>query len=117
MSVTEHLQRHMKKYAFAWTSAADGTTTVTTTTEVTGKVIEIVTVPGSGGTQPTNLYDLTLTDEDSVDILHGNGANRSNAANEYIVEASAGAVVNSKLTLNVTNAGASKTGTLYLYVK
>ena len=117
MSNTEQLQRDLKLIKFSWTSDGSGDASETNDTELTGKIIEIVTVPGSGGSQPTDQYDLTITDNNSIDISHGNGANRSNASNEYITEANAGAVVNSKLTITVANAGDTKTGDVYIFVK
>lgn len=117
MTVVEQKQRNLELIKFSWTSDAAGDVTETSNSEFTGKIIEVVTVPGAGGNQPTNLYDITLTDSNSIDVLHANGANRSNAANEYIIEANTGAVVNSKLTLTVSNAGNAKQGTVYVYVK
>lgn len=117
MTSTEFLQRATQKIKLEWTSDADGDVVVTTNSELTGSIIECVTVPGTGGDQPTAAYDITITDADGIDILHANGANRSNASTEYIAEANLGTVVNSKLTLTVANAGNAKSGTAYLFIR
>lgn len=44
---------------------------------IDGLVYLVETVPSSGATAPTNLYDLTLLNADGLDIMGGNLANRS----------------------------------------
>jgi hypothetical protein len=117
MSVVEEKQRGLQKIKFSWTSDASGDASVVSDTEFTGKIIEVVTIPASGGSQPTDQYDITIGDGDSIDVLHGNGVNRSNASNEYITEANSGAVVNDKLTLTVSNAGDTKSGSVVVFVR
>ena len=117
MSATETKLTATQKIKFEWTSDSSGDATVTTSNIFDGSVLECVTVPGSAGNQPTDQYDITITDSDSIDVLHGNGANRSNASTEYIVETNLGTVVNSKLTLTVANAGDTKSGVVYLFIR
>ena len=117
MAITTEMQNAIKKITYAWTSDGSGDATATTSTEFTGSVLECITIPGSGGNQPTDQYDVTVTDADGVDVLHGNGANRSNASNEYITEANSGTVVNDKLAFAIANAGDTKSGTVILYLK
>jgi hypothetical protein len=109
----------------AWTSAADGTATVATD-PVRGHIRRVTFVPGTAGSQPTDLYDLTLTDEHSINVLGGQGANLSNAANSHVapgVPLKDGTTthvvppfVEGVLTLNVTNAGNAKSGAVILYI-
>ena len=119
VTVTEETSWSIKKIKFAWTSAANGTATGTTTKAFTGEILQLVTVPGSAGNQPTNLYDITITDQDGIDVLNGQGANRSNVNTEQVVGSLAGlrCVVNDKLTINVSIAGDTKQGTAYLYIR
>lgn len=116
MAVTEE-KNTIRKIKFAWTSAADGTATETTTNAYTGEIIRLVTIPGTAGVQPTDQYDITITDEDGVDVLAAAGANRSNANIEQVAASSLGVVANDKLTINVSNAGNAKSGTAIIYVK
>lgn len=117
------------KATLTWTSAADGTATQATP-ELYGILRRVAFIPGTGGTQPTNLYDLTLTTPaaaGSIDVLAAQGANLANNANTHVcpgVPLKDGTttsvtppLVSDVLTLNVTNAGDSKTGTVILYVE
>lgn len=117
MAVTEERISPIKKVIFAWTSAADGTASEQTTNVYSGEIIRLVTIPGTAGVQPTDQYDITITDEDSVDVLAAAGANRSNANTEQVAASSLGCVANNKLTINVTNAGNAKSGTAIIYIK
>jgi len=108
----------VKKIVFTWLSAADGTATSTTTNPFTGLIQRVVQIPDGGATQPTNLYDVVVNDSDGSDVLHGLGADLSNAATtvkDYTD--GVGAVVNSTLSLSVTNAGAAKGGKTIIYLR
>lgn len=119
-TLTEISHTSTKKVVWEWTSGTvgEGGTVAKTTTKVfDGKIVGLATIPGSAGTQPTNLYDITITDAQGHDVLLGAGANRSNAATEYVAETSVAGVAGSKLTLNVANAGDAKTGTVVLFIR
>ena len=117
VTITEEKFSTIKKIKFAWTSAADGTASGQTTNVYTGEIIRLVTVPGTGGDVPTDNYDITVNDEDNTDVLMGAGANRDNVNTEQVLASSLGCVANDKLTLNVSNAGDTKKGTVYLYIR
>lgn len=119
MSVTIAETRHtvVKKLKFTWVSASDGTATGTTTGAYDGKIENLTTVPAAAGSAPTDNYDLTLTDSDGVDVLAGGGANRDTANTEQVVASSLGVTAGSVLTLNVTNAGDTKGGVVYVYIR
>jgi hypothetical protein len=115
-TITETTHTSVKLIKFAWTSDdAAGTAAGTTTSYYDGKIIWFVTDPG--GTAPDDNYDITIVDGNSIDVLAGAGADRDTADTEYVAEASLGAVVASKLTLAVANAGNAKLGTIYLYIR
>jgi hypothetical protein len=108
----------VKKITFTWTSSAGGAADGVTAQKYTGEIVRAVQVPDGGGTQPTDLYDVTVTDADGADVLHGLGANISNAAaTNKATKDGLGAVVNSLLTLAVTNAGNAKGGKTILYLR
>lgn len=74
----------------------------------------ITTDPGA--TAPTDNWDLTVENGDSVDILGGNGLNRDTANTEHAAPASGFPMpFGDQLTVKVENAGAEKTLTVYLY--
>src|SRR5690349_5578905 len=51
-----------------WTSVASGNASGTAR-KISGLLVRAVTVPGAGGAAPTDNYDITITDEQSVDVL------------------------------------------------
>ena len=119
VTITEERAGTIKKIAFAWvsgTGAEDGTASGQTTYAYSGKILGLATDPGA--TAPSDNYTITITDEDSMDVLMGAAvANRDTATTEYILSTSLGAVANDKLTINVSGAGTSKEGTAYLYIR
>lgn len=107
----------LSKVMFTWVSTAGGDAGDVTTYAYTGKVVRLVQIPDAGGTQPTDAYDVTILDGDSVDILAGQGANVSNAGvTQVVTPITLGAVVESKLTLVVSNAGNAKGGKTIVYI-
>lgn len=116
----------MLKYSIAWLSAADGSFSETLT-NVQGRLERVSFIPGSGGTQPSDLYDLVITDDNGIDVLAGQGANLSNATKSNIcpgVPLKDGVTtsvvpmtVSGSLAVAITNAGNAKTGTIVLYVR
>jgi len=114
-TATETTATSVKKIKVAWTSGSGGeAAAVTTSKAYDGKVIALTTIPTDS---PTDNYDIVATDSDSVDVLLGAGANRDTANTEYVAEASLGAVAGSTLTFTITNAGNSKSGTIYCYIR
>lgn len=115
-TITEERVGTVKKIKLVVVSAADGSAAGTTIYAYDGAVLRFVAVPDAAATQPTNLFDIVLNDEDGYDILAGQGANLSNAAATTVV-ASMGAIATDKVTLVATNMGDSKGVTLYLYIR
>lgn len=88
-----------------------------------GQIVEFVSSPDSTA-QPDDDFDITITDNNSLDVLLGNGMNLDEATTEYVINGVVGTstkflgwVANSALTLNVTNAGTEKTGRVYLFIR
>jgi len=113
--ITEETFGTIKKIKFAWTSTAGGAASDITVNAYSGKILGLATVPDADDA-PTS-YGVTVTDEDSMDVLMGGGAGRSATVTEYVLSASLGAVANDKLTINISGAGASKKGIAYLYIR
>jgi hypothetical protein len=116
----------VKRVKIPWTSSAGGSATVVTD-KLNGILLAVEPVPGTGTSQPTNLYDVTLTDEAGVDVLAGQGANLSNAAPSVfcpgvpITDGTSTSTlprpISDVLTLNVSNAGNAKSGSVWLYLR
>ena len=118
VTTTEEIIGSVKKITFTWTSSAGGAADATSTGYYTAEIMRVVQIPDSGGTQPTNLYDVTVNDDDSADVLLGLGANLVNNANtDKVTKDGLGVVANAQLTLGVTNAGAAKGGKTILYLR
>lgn len=106
------------RYTIAWTSTAGGAVSANTFSVKAGHLIEIKFVPGSAGNQPTDLYDVTLIDTDSIDLLSGRGANLSNATSSRMVwDPPLYHDATQAFDLVVANAGNAKSGTVILYVE
>lgn len=99
----------------AWTSNAAGNVTVTGI-HLEGMISRVTFANGSA--TPTNLYDVTMTDQDSIDVLGGDGANIAVATNVVKVPAldSYQSYVQGQHTVTITNAGNAKSGTLRIYL-
>lgn len=107
-----------QKYRIAWTATAGGAVSGNTFTVAAGRLVSVRFVPGTSGTQPTDQYDVTLIDTNSVDVLFGAGANLSNAASTVSRLSPAYFQDGSRvLDLVVANAGDSKTGVVEILVQ
>jgi hypothetical protein len=116
-TITEERHGSLKKIKFEWTSDAGGTCNYGTTTYAYNGALErVVFVPDSGGTQPDNLFDVTILDADGYDVLAGQGADLSNADTTTVVS-SMGAVANDPLHILVTGAGSANAGDVYVYLR
>lgn len=120
------LMGSIRKIIATWTSDGSGDA-AGTTGKIVGELMKAVTVP-SATAAPTTLYDITITDENSADVLGNcfddlvdrsatvtetvdfflNDGTTSNGARPSVCDA---------LTVTVANAGVTKSGTLYLYYK
>lgn len=118
VTITETTHTGVKKIKVAWTSGSGGEAAAGTTTKAyDGKVELLTTVPGAAGAAPSDDYDIAVTDADGVDVLAGAGLNRDTANTEQVVASSLGAVAGSPLTITVSNAGNSKSGVAYVYIR
>ena len=118
-TITEKVFGTVKMITFEFTSgegAYAGAASAATTKAYDGEILQVMTDPGS--TAPSDNWDLTITDPDSIDLLKGNGADRDTATTEYIVGSTTSMLpASGLLTFNVTNAGDQKTGTVYVWIR
>ncbi len=118
MAITELTHGTVKKITYEWTShAATGDAEETTTKAYNGAIERLVTVPGTAGDQPADNYDVTVEDSDEVDVLMGEGANRSDTTTQQVGAGDLGVVAYSRLTFKIDNAGNSNKGTVHLYIR
>ena len=81
--------------------------------KLTGFIRKIETNPGS--TAPTDNYDITLLDADSVDVAAGALLDRDTSTSEIIVPASP-IYIDSEITLTIAAAGSNKVGVCTIYL-
>jgi hypothetical protein len=117
VTTAETTYTSVKKVVFSWTSTAGGVADGTTTAAYSGALIGLTTIPAAAGAAPTDNYDITVVDADGHDVLLGTGTDRDTANTEHVAGTSLAGVAGSALTLHVTNAGASKQGTVILYIR
>lgn len=108
---------HVRKYTLSWTSTAGGAVSGNTFTMPHGRLLNVKFIPGSGGTQPTDLYDVTFVDTNSIDYLSGTGANLSNATSTLRQWDPPLQYAGETMDLVVANAGDSKTGTVEILME
>jgi hypothetical protein len=106
------------KYTIAWTSTAGGAVSGNTFSVKSGRILAVKFMPNTSATQPTNLYDATLIDTDSVDILNAAATDLSNSAGRYFsFDPPLFLDGTQVLDLVIANAGAAKTGTVSIWVQ
>ena len=116
------------KTSIAWVCDASGDVSGNTVTMGPGTIIAVEFIPDSGGTQPTDLYDVTFTDAEGVNMFDDGagtsvGANLSNATASHKVPFVGGGTVTyvrqwlhgGAYTPVVAAAGNAKGGTIVIY--
>lgn len=107
----------IERIVIDWTSDASGNADVSIS-NLYGWLVRLVTDPHA--TAPTDDYDITLVDEDSIDALGGAGANRDTANTEQVAPVLSGAAnavfLCGTYTFTVANAGNAKLGKAVLYI-
>ena len=104
----------VQKVTWSWTSTDAGVVTIASTQELDGEIVRVEVIPGTSTVQPTDLFDVTLTNPAGYDQLYGQGANLSNAVTTVIRDV--GYAASEKLTLNVAGAGDANSGVVVVYL-
>jgi len=114
-----HWFNAVEEIKWAWTSDASGNCDAQTDDIVVGRAVLLKTIPDDTDV-PSNLYDVTITDEDGIDILDDVGAERSDSTPEMENPGASTMVeqpfINQKLQLNISNAGNAKKGVVKLLI-
>ena len=104
--------RTTQKLKLTCTSDANGIVTAITDYYVSGYSGRAIVIPGTGGDEPTNAFNITLKDEQGIDVLYAAGIDSSSAASAQLT---ATMLMNNILTVSVTGAGAANVVTLEVY--
>lgn len=123
----DRASRPVRKVTLAWTSSAGGAVSGNLTDYLSGALVRVVFIPGSGGVQPTDLYDVVLLDGSGLDLLAGQGANLSQSSTTHVcpgvplkdgtTTSTTQVQIDDQLELQVANAGNAKQGTVVLYLR
>lgn len=100
------------QYSVVWTSDVSGAVSGNAFEVTKGELQQVEFAPGTGGTQPTDLYDVTLVSGNGNDLLRGSGANLSNTLTPGFTYSPRWFHRGGTLDLVVANAGNAKTGTV-----
>ena len=115
ITAAESRQASVKQIVFSWLadSSGDGTATATTYS-YSGELIKVICEPGA--TTPDDLYDVTLSDDNDLDLLAGQGADCPDAAN-LVITGGMLPVTNSVISLTIAGGGNVATGKVYIYLR
>lgn len=108
----------VKMMLIPWDSNGGGVATVSVRSQDYGNGVSwgCAFIPGAGGSQPTDGYAATLTDAQGVDVLNGAGASISNASTVTKTPDVTGFMgMVGDLTLNISGAGNTKSGTVKVW--
>lgn len=101
---------------FSWTSDAAGEVYVNAG-KIDGKLFAVKTVPGTGGDQPTDNYDIYIRDyATSYNYLSTSLENRDNVDAEFVMPA-APVPIYGPIGFSISGAGDTNKGDAYLYVE
>lgn len=124
----------VSKISLAWTCDASGNVSGNALTLGCGSIVVVEFIPGTGGTQPTDLYDVDFLDANGASMFDDGtgvsiGANLSNSIGVHRVPMMVGtnatpvfvrtwlqgAAGGNPYQLTVANAGNAKTGTVNIF--
>jgi hypothetical protein len=105
------------KYTITWTCDGSGNVSANALRIKSGRVIQSKFIPGTGGSVPTALYDVTLVDANSLDLLQTAGTDLSATVSKIAVFAPPALQDTGTLQLVVAHAGISKGGTVIVWIQ
>jgi hypothetical protein len=113
-SISDKYTRNAAMVArYEWTANGSGAATATSSESIVGRVLRVVTFPGT--VAPTASYDVYLYDGDSGSVMGTSVENRSATAVEQVVPTSPPYLAG-PLTITIAAAGAGGQGTVVVYI-
>jgi hypothetical protein len=116
--------KNVGKVIIDWVSdSAAGSVSQLSDKPIFGEILRITTNPGA--TAPSDDYDITILDEDGVDVALATLGNRDTANTETVypsvtttgTKTDVLMSVAGRITLTIANAGNSKTGRVTIYLR
>lgn len=118
MAITKARKAGIEVVTVPWTCDSAGDAAVSVNLD--GLLMRTQTIPGATSFAPTTLYDLTVLDADTFDVLGGMGADRSATVVETIdafTDTWMDRTVSGLHTMTIANAGSLNTGTVRFYLQ
>jgi len=116
-TVTHYTSRSVKLTKIEWISSVSTGLVSGATFQIDGEIGRVVTDPGSAA--PTDNYDIYFYDVSGIDAAQGQLNNRDTSTteerNKGDTSFDAPFMISGDITLSITNAGNSKTGTIYIW--
>lgn len=112
---SEQNHNSVKLLTVAVTSDGAGDATGSSTNYYTGEILAVVIQPSAGALAPSAAWDLTITGDNSVDVLQGMGADLSETTVTAITDCLP--VAQSKITVTGANMGASNSAAVQIYLR
>lgn len=114
---TEITHRTVKFIKFTFVGNVTSTETGRTTNYYDGKLLHVITSPNAAKV-PTANWDLTIKDTNGIDVMAGNGLNRSSGSTQHKLSSTMGAVAGSRLRFIIANTGGTTGGgSVYVYIR
>jgi hypothetical protein len=110
------LGSQLVEYAMAWLSDGAGAVSGNEVEVRAGYLRSLKTMPGGAASAPDALYDLTILDEDGVDLLAGQGLDRSATLGELVLLDPPVPYAGGLLRPTIAHAGAANAGVVTLLV-
>lgn len=116
-STATNVGGNVTRYVLDWTCTAGGAVSGLDMSIIRGRIFQAEAIPDSGGTQPSDLYDLELQDPNNVDLLQDAGDNLSQTTSKLMLfDPPLFYDAVGSLELVIANGGASKGGQLILWI-
>lgn len=117
-SLTSSTHGHTTRHAIAWTSDGAGAYACTTAIPLLGRIDQFITDPSAAALAPDPAYDISLAGASTgIDLDGGSLDNRSATATEAALPVLGELWIFEKVTVTVSNAGASNGGVIYIDVE
>ena len=107
----------IREIKWDWLCTDGGAVSSASGYQYTGVIMKAIFKSDAASTDPTDLYDVTILDDNGFDVLLGNGADITKATTvQKTAKDGLMIVKDTYLTLTIAAAGNAKGGEVYLYV-
>jgi hypothetical protein len=106
----------VQKQSIAWTSDGSGAVSGNPKPTFKGRLVQARFTPAAAGNAPTDNYSVVVNDAAGADVLKGLGATQSATVTKIVTPTVPVIIDSATLDVVVSAAGATKQGTVELYI-